>query len=264
MKINMKKKNNTIKNKKHNKNNKSKKIRKKNSENKKIVKGQLFSDDNPETTVHGYGFSNLKIANKTLDDLKNRDIDYQFQVINTMYHRGIQVLKKTNNLESKKSINKALDIFRSWLNNYKSQNKGKEYKHYLTPKEVSSLEFLADYYNISRKARGLEKPTTSDKGFLEIWRQVKGDKKKLRNYPVKSKLPNGQTWDKQRNNYIIRRLSMMKNAKDKLYYEKGIDKGLPTKLHVNMIMWAYSPDYKNVLNNITNYKKIIQTNNLKK
>ena len=239
---------------------KRKKIRK--QKTKKVKKGLLFSDNNPETTVQGYGFSNPRIANKTLDDLKNRDIDYQFQVVNTMFNRAKQVLRKTKTPDSIKNIKQVLGIYNKWLNNYKTQNLAtKLSKSYLSPSQISSLEFLAKYYDISKKARGLEKPTTSDEGFLVIWRKVKGDKKQLRNYPVKQSVPQGQTWDKQRNNYITRRLSMIKNAKDKLYYTTGPYKGLPTKLHVNMMMWGYSPDTKNILTNIKKYKDIISKNN---
>ena len=168
---------------------KTKKLKTKNTK-----KGQLFSDNNPETTVQGYGFSNPRIANKTLEDLKNRDIDYQFQVVNTMFNRAKQVLKKTKNPESIKNIKQVLDIYNKWLSNYKMQNLAtKLSRPYLSPIQISNLEFLAEYYDISRKARGFEKPTTSDEGFLVIWRKVKGDKKKLRNYPVKKSVPQGQT-----------------------------------------------------------------------
>lgn len=37
---------------------------------------------------------------------------------------------------------------------------------YLPLKLVNALESLAEYYNVSHKARGLQKPTKSDKGFL--------------------------------------------------------------------------------------------------
>lgn len=222
------------------------------------VKGQLFSDNNPETTVHGYGFSNSNIANKTINDLKYRDIDYQFQVINTMYYRGKEVIKRTKNKNSITNIKLALDIFNNWLLEYKNKNLGKIYLYpYMSLKEIKLLEFLAEFYNISLKARGLEKSTTSDKGFIQIWKEVKSNKKRLRNYPIKASVPNGQTWDKHRNFYIIRRLSMIKNTKDGLYYKSGPYKGLPSKLHVNMIMWGYSPDNKTVLSNITKYKDLI-------
>jgi hypothetical protein len=237
--------------------------KKTNSKNtKKANKGQLFSDDNPETTVHGYGFANSKIAQYTIDDLRYRDIDFQFQVVNTMYHRAKEVIKRTKDKSKIQNIKSSLDIFSKWLSNYKSQHLSTKYSFpYMTYKQIKALEFLAEFYDISLKARGLQKPTTSDKGFLPIWKEVKGDKKRLRNYPIKANVPNGQTWDKHRNFFIVRRLSMIKNAKDALYYTSGPFEGLPTKLHVNMMMWGYSPDGKNVISNIKKYKDIISKYN---
>lgn len=221
-------------------------------------RGQLFSDDNPSTTIKGYGFKNKEIAEFTLEDLKNRDIDYQFQVVNTMYHRGKVVLKKTKDIKTQNNIKQALNIFDKWLSDFKKNKNKLQFYNYLSVKTVNDLEFLADFYNISLKARGLQKSTKSDKGFLEIWRQVNGDKKKLRNMPVLKSVPNGETWDKHRNNYLKRRLSMLKNTDNKLYYDSGKFKGLPTKLHVNMLMWAYCPEKNHaVTKGIEKYKQII-------
>ena len=219
-------------------------------------KGQLFSNDNPQTTVKGYGFQNKKIADETIKDLENRDVDYQFQVVNTMYHRALVVLKKTNNDIKRKNITDAMEIYKKWLINYK-KNKPIIYD-YLTVKNIKDLEFLADFYNISLKARGIKKSTKSDKGFVEIWCSiVKGDKKKLRNLPVLKNNPNGETWDKHRNNYIKRRMSMLKNSKDGLYYKNGPYAGLPSKLHVNMLMWGYSPDKNHLLKQLKSFRKLI-------
>lgn len=227
-------------------------------------RGQLFGNDNPDTTVHGYGFADRKTALNTIEDLKYRDIEYQLQVVNTMLHRAKSVMNRmkddTNNIKA------AIKEYQTWLDNYKSKNLGKiKQRAYLTPQQVNQLEFLAEYYGISEKARGLHKPTKSDKGFKVIWETsirnggAGGDKKQLRNMPIKANIPDGQTWDKHRNQYLDRRLSMIKNAKTDLYYTTGPDTGLPTKLHVNMMMWAYSPDATNVLKNIKKYKKIIQS-----
>ena len=71
----------------------------------------LFSDKSPETTVHGTGFKDIKTAKYTLKIMKNRDIDYQFQVINTMYNRGLEVIKRTINENNIKNIKEALKIF---------------------------------------------------------------------------------------------------------------------------------------------------------
>jgi hypothetical protein len=228
----------------------------------KTKKGQLFSDDNPETTVHGYGFQNAKIAQYTIDDLKYRDIDYQFQVVNTMYYRGQEVIKRTKDKTRLQNIKNSLDIFFNWLSNYKQLNLGKTQSFpYMTYKQIKTLEFLAEFYDISHKARGLQKPTKSDKGFIPVWKEVKSDKKLLRNYPIKESIPQGQTWDKHRNFFIVRRLSMIKNAKDVLYYTTGPFTGLPTKLHVNMMMWGYSPDAKSLLSNIKKYRSIVDNYN---
>ena len=55
---------------------------------------------------------------------------------------------------------------------------------------------------------------------------------KLRTMPVRQRVPQGETWDKHRNNFIKRRLIMVKNAGAKygLYHTEGPLAGLPTVL----------------------------------
>lgn len=221
---------------------------------------ELFSDKNPGTTVKGLGYQNKKKAEFTVKNMLNRDITYQFQVINTMYNRGLETIKRTKDNEKIKDLKEGNIIFKKWLKDYKDKNRSEEMYHYLPLEVVNKMEALADYYNISRKARGLEKPVKSDKGFLQIYREVKGDIKKLRNYPVRKDLPEGQTWDRHRNNYCKRRLSMIKNMKKPLLFHKeGNLKGLPTILHTNMIMWGYSPE-KNKIISISKKIKTLMKN----
>lgn len=206
-------------------------------------RGQLFSNNNPATTVHGYGFDTPAHVAQTLADLNNRDITYQFQVVNTLNERAKEVLKRTHDPDKKKNISSSIVVLSKWLSSYRKQNRGTNENYtYLPVQLVNKLEPLAKYYNISRKARGLEKPTMSDEGFLTVYRRVKGNIAKLRILPVKSAVPAGETWDKHRNNYIVRRLLMLKNAGYGLYHKSGPLAGLPTILHVNMLMWAYTPD----------------------
>lgn len=231
----------------------------------------LFSDKHPEFTVPGTGFKDKKSALKTIEIIKNRDIDYQFQVINTMFHRCNSVIKKTLDKNKIKKLKQAEMVLNEWLQDYKNDSSSKmklrkTFSNYLNLDVVNKMEELAEYYDISKKARGLEKPVKSDKGFLEIYRKVKGNKKALRNYPIKSKLPNGQTWDKHRNNYCMRRMSMVKNNKNMLYHTKGELKGLPTVLHTNMIMWACTPEpsiIKKMANSNVLTKKIKSLKKLK-
>ena len=67
----------------------------------------------------------------------------------------------------------------------KIQKGGSKEFPYLPLSLVNDYEKMAEHYNISRKARGLEKPTTSDKGFLVVYREVKGNADKLKSIPVR-------------------------------------------------------------------------------
>lgn len=207
-------------------------------------RGQLFSNNNPETTVHGYGFDTPEHVKRMLADLNNRDIIYQFQVVNTMHERAKSVLARTTDPDKRAQIQHGIPLLKAWLDTYRSKNRGQTENYaYLSVKQINQLEPLAEYYNISRKARGLEKPTTSDEGFLTVYRRAKTSAP-LRNLPVRAAKPDGETWDKHRNNFIKRRLLMLKNAGSGygLYHTEGDLAGLPTVLHVNMLMWGYSPD----------------------
>jgi hypothetical protein len=236
----------------------SEKAQSSHNKTKKQQHGQLFGNNHPETTVHGYGFDTSKHAHDTLDDLKNRDITYQFQVVNTMCERAKEVVKRTKDAEKQKNINASIKLFVAWLKDYKAKKRGIRENHvYMSPNMINKMERLAEFYNISRKARGLEKPTTSDEGFLKVYRRIKNIAQ-LRTMSVKASNPNGETWDKHRNNYIFRRLSMLKNAGPNygLYHTKGPLQGLPTVLHVNMLMWAYTPD--NSLLEPSRFNKLIK------
>ena len=223
---------------------------------------ELFSDKTPGTTVKGLGYQNKKKAEFTVKNMLNRDITYQFQVINTMYNRGLERIKRTKDNEKIKDLKEANIIFKKWLKDYKDKNRGEEMYHYLPLELVNKMEALADYYNISRKARGLEKPVKSDKGFLQIYMEIKGDIKKLRNYPVRKDLPEGQTLDRHRNNYCKRRLSMIKNMKKPLlFHDEGKLKGMPTILHTNMIMWGYSPEKNKIISISKKIKTLLKNIN---
>ena len=112
---------------------------------------------------------------------------------------------------------------------------------------VNRLEALAEFYDISLVSRGRIPPNKTDKGFLVVFReQAHGDPAKLANLPILAKNPDGNTWDRQRDNYLLRRLDMIRRAKTNkpggLWVQDGPLAGLPSVLHVNMMMWAYSPD----------------------
>lgn len=111
---------------------------------------------------------------------------------------------------------------------------------YLSRSLIDYYDKLAEYYNISRRARGLEKPITTNKGFLQVYRK-NSDQTKLKNCPVREDKPNGANWDQTRTNRLNAKIGQMKSQKISYFHRTGNLKGLPTKMHTILIMWAYSP-----------------------
>ena len=121
---------------------------------------------------------------------------------------------------------------------------------YLSRSIINYYDKLAEYYNISRRARGLDKPITTNVGFLNVY-QKNSDAKKLSKCPVRKDKPNGATWEKTRINRINAKMGQMKSQNIPFFHESGELKGLPTKMHTILIMWAYSP-YENKIKDIKN------------
>lgn len=125
---------------------------------------------------------------------------------------------------------------------------------YLPLSLVNQLEIIAEYYGVSKKARGLEKPTWSDKGFLEVYRDVKGNHKKLSQIPCKKDKPDGVHWDRKRESQIKAKLGQMKKMKLPLFDKNGI----PTIIHTNLLMWAYSPQPEKLKKSLQIFHQLYQ------
>lgn len=119
---------------------------------------------------------------------------------------------------------------------------------YLSRSIIDYYDKLAEYYNISRRSRGLEKPKTTDKGFLEVYKR-NSDALKLKSYPVRKDKPDGANWEKTRVNRLNAKIGQMKSQNIPYFHKYGELKGLPTKMHTILIMWAYSP-YENKIKEI--------------
>jgi hypothetical protein len=153
-------------------------------------------------------------------------------------------------------------IHGSGFSNKKSKIKNMDIENkWLQYSLVHKFEKLADYYNISRGARGLEKPTTSDEGFVRVYEKVNGDYNKLKNIPLRKDIPNGANWFQMRNVRVKAKLGQMKTMKIPLYHTSGKLKGLPTKMHTILIIWAYSPDEINIKKLGKNLDKILKAIN---
>ena len=78
----------------------------------------LYTDDNPSTTLHGTGFRDAETANSTLSLISKRSLTYQFQTVNTLYHRAQNhpsIKKAKDSDDGPAGIRDALAIFKTWL-----------------------------------------------------------------------------------------------------------------------------------------------------
>lgn len=77
--------------------------------NKDKVNKSLYEDKHPNTSTKGTGFKDKQKALDTLNIIKNRDLIYQKQVVNTMYNRAKFHPKQTENMRE------AMKVFSVWL-----------------------------------------------------------------------------------------------------------------------------------------------------
>ena len=216
----------------------------------KIKSIELYTNAHPKSTIKGTGYKDKKTALNTLKLIKNIPMKKQFLIINVLYQRA----KYHKN--QKKNMIESMNIFKKWLNTYKRMNKCKKTMKgskkimkagnakklpYLPLSLVNSYEKLANYYNVSRKARGLEKPSTSDEGFLVVYRKVKGNGELMKTIPCKKDKKDGVHWNRKRIIEVSGKLGQAKSMKLDFFHKSGPLKGLPTIIHINVIMWAYSP-----------------------
>ncbi|XP_034235464.1 uncharacterized protein LOC117641866 [Thrips palmi] len=188
--------------------------------------GQLFGSENTETTFTGGGFKDKEKAKETLKLLDGRDINYQYQVINSMFNRAKVILKRTKDAEKVKNLQEAVSTFEDWLDDYKTHSRSKENFGYLPLDTVHAFERLAK-----------EQGVLNGKGptFLQVYEEADGDLKKLR---VKKVDGADTTWDIHRNRNLKPLVEKLNKDNEPLYTSKG----QPSKQHLALIVWGYSPE----------------------
>ena len=199
----------------------------------------LYADYKPSTTIKGTGYSNKEKALKTINLIKSKDKKYQRRVITTMYYRAKHHPHKT------KSMMNAQKVFKKWLN----QQGGNKFK-FLKMDLIKKYYPLANKYKVAEVCRGIKKAKTTDKGFLEVYSKVKKEDD-LKKIPVRKDKPDGANWYKTRENRLNAKIGQMKRQNIDYFHKSGDMKGMPTKMHVILIMWAYSP-YEKKLKELLN------------
>lgn len=202
--------------------------------NSKKLNLSLYSDDHPNTSTKGTGFKNKETALKTIKLINKRCLKYQFDVINTMYNRAKYHPHQTDEMKD------AMNVFKEWLKNYKNKKDKEPQYDFLLLSIIKKYEKIAEEYGVSEVARGIKPSKITDEGFLEVYKRVKNPYK-LQYILTKENNFIGQDYCSFRNTFIKSRLGQIKAAKTPLFYSSGKYKGLPTKQHIVLIMYAYSP-----------------------
>jgi hypothetical protein len=76
------------------------------------INKSLYEDKHPQSSTKGTGYKDKQKALDTLEIIKNRDLIYQKQVVNTMYNRAKYHPNQTKNMKE------AMKIFNIWLKKY--------------------------------------------------------------------------------------------------------------------------------------------------
>lgn len=191
---------------------------------------KLYSNnEHPYTNILETGYKDIETVKRTFDLINKRSIIYQKSVIITMYNRAKYHKHQTEEMR------KGMKLMKKWLD----KNKDKKYKYeYLDLETIKKYEPLAKKLKVSQVARGIEKATKTEYGFLVMYKKY--GKGKLPFIPIFTNHPEKGDYDIFREKYINARLGQMKKMKIALYD----DNGLPTKHHLTLIMNGYSPDKK--------------------
>jgi hypothetical protein len=201
----------------------------------------LYNNLNPNTTIKGFGYRNKEKALNTIKILNKsgRNIEYKFQVVNTMLNRAKYHKSKTTDMDE------AIKVFEQWIQNYKKIPKNIVDKYpFLNLSLITKYEKIAEIYNVSLVSRGLKKSSQSDYGFLIIYKNVKGNFNKLKNIYIRKN--SNISWFDKRNNQVKAKYLQAKKGKIDFFYKNGKFKDLPTPIHINMIMLVFSP-YPDIL-----------------
>lgn len=131
----------------------------------------------------------------------------------------------TKDKDKLQNINDAMKIFEDWLKGYEKNNMSKEHRPYLPLDTVKLLSALKKKYNIEDK---------KSEAFIQAYKSVKGEYKNLRTV---SSGDNEPTWDIVRNTHLKPIVKRIDEENPDMWEDD-----LPTKDHLELILWAYSPD----------------------
>lgn len=145
----------------------------------------------------------------------------------------------TKDKEKVQNINEATAVFEDFLRNFELNNLGRENRAYLPIKSIEALLPLKEKFEIKN---------SQIDDFLKAYRKTaKGDYKNLRTVSSGEDQP---TWDIVRNAELKKLLKAIEENRSDLWEDD-----LPTKEHMEIILWAYSPDASKIKKNVSVYEE---------
>jgi hypothetical protein len=180
-----------------------------------------------------------------LEKVGHRSYLYQNHIINTIYIRLKNRRKKTQEMLED------LNFYRKWNRNYfrvKERAEAEEYG-YLSLKQIEFWLPLAEEYQLNPITRGIKKSRSqpTDYSFLEAYRKVRGNPRKLCYQTIQSEDPESLDWYKFRQQHLDNYLSTYTRDDPLILYHSPDHQGypnLPTPEHLHLILHGYSPDAK--------------------
>ncbi|XP_061727355.1 uncharacterized protein LOC133532621 isoform X1 [Cydia pomonella] len=176
----------------------------------------------PADKVPGLGFKDAEAAEGTLKALEGRDPDYQQLAVKGLLGSAKRVLTCTRDETKLANIKEAMSILEKFLDDFDTNHLSKQNNAYLSLGIVRTAE----------KSAG-DAVTEQQRAFIAAYSSVNGEYKRLRTVEEKE---GGKTWDIVRNT-ALKELKE-KHANAKLFN----DKDEPTAEHLELLLWAYSPE----------------------
>lgn len=102
---------------------------------------------------------------------------------------------------------------------------------FLSLADCEFAERLAELWDVSPVARGdpsIPPEDRRDEGFMVAYKNAGGNPRRLNNY-----------WLRRREGFISRHMEQARLHGESLYESDGVT---PTRRHLALMMWAYSPD----------------------
>lgn len=128
--------------------------------------------------------------------------------------------------------------FEEWLRNFELNNVSKENRAYLPLTAIEALLPLKEKFEIKNK---------KVEAFIDAYqKKAKGDYKNLRTVSSGEDQP---TWDIIRNSELKKLVKGLEEDRPEMWKDD-----LPTKEHMELILWGYSPDASKIKKNISVYE----------